>query len=255
MSNERLPWVPYYPAMLLGALAGMTSDQQLVYQTVLLRIYDVCGPCPDGPDALARRCRINKRRVLEALDALFKAGKLYREGDAVMNPFAAKLLADREAIRRDRQRAGSEGGKRRAENLKTNQSRPPSNGQAKPSDLDSDLEVEEEPKIPGLAEEANPAPTRADLERDLFRRGKQVLGKSAGGMIQSLLKSREFDVALARAVIETAATKQDAREYVAGAIKNGGDRGKNWSGRRPTEGRSASALALERFSRARDERS
>ena len=51
-------------------------------------------------------------------------------------------------------------------------------------------------------------------EVDLFKRGKKVLGASAGGLIASLLKSKKGSVPLARAAIEQAATKQDAREYI-----------------------------------------
>lgn len=58
-------------------------------------------------------------------------------------------------------------------------------------------------------------------EADLFRRGKQVLGKSAGGLISQLVKAKG-GVPLARAAIETAATKQDPREYI-GAIIRGKD--------------------------------
>lgn len=59
------------------------------------------------------------------------------------------------------------------------------------------------------------------LERELFVRGKQVLGASAGGMIANLLKSKGGDVALARSAIETASTKQSPNEYI-GAILKGG---------------------------------
>ncbi len=51
-------------------------------------------------------------------------------------------------------------------------------------------------------------------EADLYRRGKLVLGQSSGGLIARLLKSKKGSVPLARAAIEQAATKQDAREYV-----------------------------------------
>lgn len=51
-------------------------------------------------------------------------------------------------------------------------------------------------------------------EVDLFKRGKKVLGQSSGGLIASLLKSKKGSVPLARAAIEQAATKQDAREYI-----------------------------------------
>ena len=62
--------------------------------------------------------------------------------------------------------------------------------------------------------------TRAELERDLFKRGRQVCGKNAGGLINALLKAKQFDVALARSVIEMAATKDDPREFVAAAVRN-----------------------------------
>lgn len=67
-------------------------------------------------------------------------------------------------------------------------------------------------------------PTRAELEKELFRRGRQVLGKASGGLIAQLLKAKQQDVSLTRATIETAATKHDAREYVAGAIRNANGR-------------------------------
>lgn len=66
------------------------------------------------------------------------------------------------------------------------------------------------------------APTQAELERELFRRGKQVCGKASGGLVQSLLKAKQFDVALARSVIEMAATKADPREFVAAATRVNG---------------------------------
>ncbi len=59
-------------------------------------------------------------------------------------------------------------------------------------------------------------------EADLFRRGKEILGQSAGGLISNLLKAKGRNVALARSVIELAATKDSPREYL-GAIIRGRD--------------------------------
>lgn len=61
-----------------------------------------------------------------------------------------------------------------------------------------------------------------ELERQLFERGKQVLGKDAGGLIAKLLKAKQRNVALARAAIEQAATKSKPREYI-GAVIAGGE--------------------------------
>jgi hypothetical protein len=64
------------------------------------------------------------------------------------------------------------------------------------------------------------APAAPDPEKELFDRGKIVLGKQAGGLIVSLLKAKKGDIALARAAIETASTKSNPREYI-GAIVRG----------------------------------
>jgi hypothetical protein len=61
----------------------------------------------------------------------------------------------------------------------------------------------------------------ADLEKELFDRGKQVLGKSAGGQIVKLKNAKGGNTALARAAIEQASTKQNPAEYIAAVIKGG----------------------------------
>jgi hypothetical protein len=53
----------------------------------------------------------------------------------------------------------------------------------------------------------------------LFRRGREVLGKDAGGLISQLLKAKQKNVALARAAIEQASTKSNPREYIGAVIR------------------------------------
>jgi len=67
-------------------------------------------------------------------------------------------------------------------------------------------------------------------EAELFRRGKVVLGDSAGGLIKKLITAKAGSIALARAAIETASTKQDPREYVAACIHGpeAGARSNGW---------------------------
>lgn len=61
-------------------------------------------------------------------------------------------------------------------------------------------------------------------EADYFRRGKQLLGPSAGGLLVKL-KTAKGSIPLARAALEMAATKQSAREYLGRIIagKNGAE--------------------------------
>lgn len=81
--------------------------------------------------------------------------------------------------------------------------------------------LKKERKNPETIEVSGPAgPTQAELEKALYARGRQVLGKASGGLIATLLKTKQYDVALARAVIETSSTKHDPREYVGAAIRS-----------------------------------
>ncbi|MGC2077132.1 MAG: hypothetical protein WA728_14080 [Xanthobacteraceae bacterium] len=64
-------------------------------------------------------------------------------------------------------------------------------------------------------------------EKALFERGKEVAGQNAGGLIAKLLKAKGKNVALARAAIETASTKQNPREYL-GRLLAGDDDPMDW---------------------------
>jgi len=68
--------------------------------------------------------------------------------------------------------------------------------------------------------ERAPAAPR-DEERELFARGREVLGKNAGGQIAKLLKAKGGIASKARAAIEQAASKDSPSEYIAAAIRGG----------------------------------
>lgn len=157
--NERLPWFHCYPTKLLGALGGMSPDQQLVYVILLLRIYEVRGPCSDTFDVIARRIGINKRRVTDALNDLFKMGKLEQVRDGIMNPFAEKVLTFGDENHEKRVRAGAEGGKRAAEKRKEKQDTTPSSAAPTPNQEDLDKEKKKE-------ERQTQAPAEAGLFAD-----------------------------------------------------------------------------------------
>jgi hypothetical protein len=59
--------------------------------------------------------------------------------------------------------------------------------------------------------ERAPAAPR-DEEKELFARGREILGKSAGGLIAKLLRAKGGVVSLARAAIEAAASKDNPGE-------------------------------------------
>jgi hypothetical protein len=74
---------------------------------------------------------------------------------------------------------------------------------------------------------APPTAASSSPEKELFARGKEILGKQAGGLISKLLAAKNRNVALARAVIEMASTKENPREYI-GRVVAGGAAG--WNG-------------------------
>lgn len=81
-----------------------------------------------------------------------------------------------------------------------------------------DTETETDiPKPNGLGRVDVSKPT---AEAELFDRGKAVLGASAGGLIRNLLKAKGGNIALARAAIEQASTKQSPKEFI-GRIVSG----------------------------------
>lgn len=233
MAEERLPWFPCYPSKLLGALAGMRPDEGYVYWIVCLRIYEVNGPCLDSLDALARRSGMNRRRVSEALDLSFRSGRLVSQDGGIMNPFAEEVLADSKAIHKERVSAGSAGGKRAAENRKRKQQTTGSTAIAEPKQTGTHRQLQEQDS---LFSDENRAPDLIDAkpesvamkdppldpEADLYRRGKQILGPTAGGMIRNLLTAKGGNISLARAALELASTRGDAKQYIGAMVRGRG---------------------------------
>lgn len=113
MTEERLPWFPCEATQLLGALSAMKPHVAYTYWIVCLRIYETGGPTTDTLDSIARRTGYNKRVVSDALDVLFRTGKLVREGDRIANPKATEVLADMKARHGRLSQAGKEGANRK----------------------------------------------------------------------------------------------------------------------------------------------
>lgn len=84
---------------------------------------------------------------------------------------------------------------------------------APPITAEQSGKIGQEGKGKGREEDAGASAPHSD-EADLYRRGKQVLGPTSGGLIAKLLKFKKGSVPLTRAAIEQAAEKADPREYV-----------------------------------------
>lgn len=94
---------------------------------------------------------------------------------------------------------------------------------SRPPETETETEAETETDSEAIASGADAPPDPAIAEREFFARGKQILGKSAGGQLAKLKTAKGGNVALARAALETASTKQNPAEYIAGVIRAGAD--------------------------------
>jgi hypothetical protein len=81
-----------------------------------------------------------------------------------------------------------------------------------------ETDTESEPESSSLTR-ANEVLDPSIAERDYFIRGKALLGKSAGGLLAKLKASKGGNVALARAALETASTKENPKEYIGGVLR------------------------------------
>jgi hypothetical protein len=224
---DPLDWFPCEPGPLLGALAGMRSPKGYVYIIVLLRIYENGGSCPDTLDAISTRTRLNKRVVTEALDELFREGRLYRGEGGIRNGKADGVLVKSYALREKRINAGAGGGKRAAEKRKQNQKNDPSSA-TPPLQRSNTQEQLQDSLFTDVKRAPEPDPKIGmkdpplDPEADYYRRGREVLGPSAGGVLTKLLRAKGLNVSLARAAIEQASTRGDPKQYVGAMIRNSG---------------------------------
>lgn len=181
MADERLPWFPCEPSKLLGALGAMKPYVGYTYWIVCLRCYEVGSACPDNLDALARRTGYSKRVVSDALDVLFKSGKLIRNAAGIDNPYAAKVISGMRLRREGHVAAGREGANRRWEKGKKNQSRGDSQPIQSPMAKNAYLDLEEESLFPNGNSAPNGTPAKPiDVRTDLFRRGLAVLIRISG---------------------------------------------------------------------------
>jgi uncharacterized protein YdaU (DUF1376 family) len=210
--SKDFPWFPCESDKLLNGIGGLpTSDQKLVYQVVLLRIYDLMGPCPDGVEIIATRCAMNKRRAADALNAIFLAGKFVRVEGGIHNPKAMEVIERMIASRAGHARAGAEGGKRTAEKLKGNQTL---NGSQAPATAKHSkrVEVEEDSLFPdgNRTPVASQAPVYADSKHELWGEGTAILvqlgtkEKLARQMIGLWLRDTGDDAATVLAAIQRA---------------------------------------------------
>lgn len=200
-----MKWYKHDPSAALAGMIGLTVEERGAYYT-LIDLQYARAPHGDVTDELVIKALAVRPQVWRRLKSSLIAKGKVREADG-------KLLANR--VETEVQTAG-----KLIEKMADLRARQLENQPVKPDGAARTTTTTTRKK-----EAPNGAPQLplADPEADLFRRGKEVAGKEAGGLIAKLLKAKNRNVALARAIIETASTKQSPREYIAAVIRGNVD--------------------------------
>ncbi|KRQ99253.1 DUF1376 domain-containing protein [Bradyrhizobium valentinum] len=218
---------------------ALDAETYRTYHVICQLIYLNEGPIANNEHGIAGRCRQHIHTYRRCLRTLTDLGKLRVEDGRIAND---RAITELQAIDDNRTRA-AHGGKKSAivraqkrndENNSLKNNDPAQAALSKHSNIRDKTRLEEtreekkdaapngarsiSDELP-LGHDDGPRSVTTDPETDLFRRGREVLGKSAGGLISQLLKAKDGKVALARAAIEQASTKERPREYVGAVIR------------------------------------
>jgi uncharacterized protein YdaU (DUF1376 family) len=222
------PWMPFYPADFQLDTLDLKPDEVGVYITMLCLAWkrgdgSVPGDLVELKAILQRMLSgfhgLTFNRIVPKLLARYfelRAGKYYQKR-------VEKELRKAEEISEKQSRIARERWEKRPRNSEETPTTPNkinnigdaiASAVVVPLHSHSQLQKKEDA--------ANAAQKSPDAK--LFSRGREVLGKEAGGLIKKLLKAKGGNIPLAMAAIEVASTKHDPREYVAGVIHSNSHR-------------------------------
>lgn len=185
------PWMPLYVADYLRDTRKLTAAEHGAYLLLIME-YWTSGTLPDDDRQLARIASMSAgewKRARPNIEGFFHDGWSHKRLDAELAR-SAEISSKRAASAKQRH----------------------SNSSANAQQVDTHAGATSQPQL-----QKDAAPAAPDPEVELFRRGREVLGKQGGGLISKLLAAKNKNIPLARAAIEQASTKSDPREYI-GAI-------------------------------------
>jgi uncharacterized protein YdaU (DUF1376 family) len=191
------PWMPLYVADYLADTAHLNAAQSGAYLHLIMHYWQKgCLPADDESlMRIARMTAVEWKKNKGTLRTFFQDGwKHKRIDDELAHALEVSSKRRTSAMQRH--------------------SKPSANGHAIAEHLDTHARATPQPQSPSEAKASAPA----NLEKQLFDRGKSILGKNAGGLIANLIKAKG-SIALARAALETAAAKASPREYVGACIR------------------------------------
>jgi len=208
---------PIWPVATDAFIADTThldAEETGAYMMLLMCLWRQGGEgLEDNPKKLARMARVPSRKwnkVWESISPLFQIN----DGLLTQKRVSKDIVKIRERIHQARTN-GERGG--RPKSLK-NKEVDKATGSSSVFKNKTGSEPDEKLSI-SISKDTPKGGVPPTDDAELFRRGKEVLGKSAGGVIAKLKEAKGGNVALTRAIIETASTKHDPAEYVGAVIR------------------------------------
>jgi uncharacterized protein YdaU (DUF1376 family) len=197
------PWMPLYIADYLADTAHLNAAQSGAYLHLIMH-YWTSGKLPDDDRALARIARMTAtewKRDRAIIQAFFRDGWKHK-----------RIEAERQRVDEVSETYASRA--RHAANKRWSKD---ANGNA--SSIPQALLQHAEPQPHSSVPKGTGATAPPDPKKELFDRGRQVLGRESGGLISKLLRAcgPEDDpksIAKARARIEDASTKANPAEWL-----------------------------------------
>lgn len=211
------PWYKRCGADFIEGTMGLSLEEKGSYSLLLDLIYSHGGPIADDDRWLAGICAVSVRKWKSLRERLIRAGKISAENGRISNARAEKELVSASETHRKLAESGAKGGSKTHENRDVKRE---NNGLAEAGlkQYREDKSREEEPLRGPVA-----LPEKSS-DAEVFRFGKQVLGKSAGGVIVKLRAACGYDDAYCLDLLRQASAKHDPMEWVHGAIKGTKDR-------------------------------
>jgi uncharacterized protein YdaU (DUF1376 family) len=216
----KLPWMPLDVAAYLADTGHLSTEEHGAYILLILHYWQHKS-LPPGDKLLAQTARLSPKkwaRVKTVLQPLFlddwKHKRVEQELAKASNIRAKRVDAAR-IMHRNRGANVGAGAPQFAHAPVVHMHVHKRQSQGPPSS-----EVSRETSSDGM----RTGEIASDDKTGLYQRANEILGKGCGGLVTKLLQAREGNVALARAVVETASTKANPREYIGGVIRGNAEK-------------------------------
>lgn len=230
-------WYKHDIAAWMEGTEGLPDGLYRVYHVVCQLMYLNDGPIHNHEHGIAGRCNQHILKFRKNIAELVQMGKLRIEGGKLHNVRAEKEISSMLAARKPKRNpmapppatsvtpppippqllppvpngVGGEG--LASKSLKNNKTIRTVNSVEESRGEKRREEKNQETAI--AAPEVQKAP-----DARVFSRGREVLGKQAGGLIKKLIDAREKNYALCIADLETASTKHSPAEWIGKIISN-----------------------------------